>query len=168
MWQGRPFNQNSLLGEKKKKEKKIHNHLLGVTQGFLQETHDYLLIQVLLWSQFRKTERATGRSGRDRAADPCGRGPAWWQHGDAALLVFSTGHPLREWPPHTTGMAHTHSPTLLGRKAIALQREKVFAATAATPKRHVLDSSCPLRIHAPSPTPSPAHNPGAAMQLAPK
>lgn len=43
---------------------------------------------------------------------------------------------------------------------MALQSEEVFATT---PKCHVLDSSCPLHVHA---TPSPVHNPGVAMQLA--
>jgi len=49
------------------KKKKIRNHSLRVTQGFLQETH--ALIQGPLWSPFRKTKRPTSRSGKDQQAD---------------------------------------------------------------------------------------------------
>lgn len=157
---GRPFNQNSLFLKKKKKEH-TRNHLLRVTRGFLQETHDYLLTKCHFFGVSSGRPRGQladlGRTNQLTHVVEVQRDSSRVM---LPSLLCSTGHPLCEWPPHTMAMTHTHSPTFPGRKAMPLQPEKVFATT---PKCYVSDSSCPLHIHAP---PSPVHGSGAAMQLA--
>lgn len=49
--------------------KKNRNHLLRVIQGFLQETHSYLLTQAPLWSQFGRWRQRLADVGR--MAQPC-------------------------------------------------------------------------------------------------
>lgn len=121
--------------------KKNCNPLQRVIQGFLQQTGDYLLIKVSIWSWFWKTSRTTGRSGKDQV-------PATVM---LPLLLTSTGlwgceNDLRSWPR---------------RKLTALQPESLCS--------HTQMPSCRLKLsptYLRNVPPSPGHSCDAGMQLA--
>lgn len=131
--QWRPFIQNS--------PKKICNPLQRVIQGFLQQTGDYLLIKMSIWSWFWKTKRMTGGPGNDQV-------PATVM---LPLLLSSTGlwgceNDMRSWPR---------------RKLTALQPKSLCS--------HTQMPSCRLNLsptYLRNVPPSPGHSCDAGMQLA--